>query len=166
MKFNLVKLELLCGKKLTVYSVIVNDDERTLFERFLEENLSEYQEELRDVHEQLMVMATKTGAREQYFEKPEGRPGQDIWDLRDKPSRRLRLYGMRLGQVVIILGGGGPKPQNVRTLQENPKLYYENELMRKISDALTQKILDKEIRWTADGFELTGDFNFGDPPED
>lgn len=166
MKFQLVKLDQLCGNKLTVYSVIVNDDERTLFERFLGENRDEYQNELKSIIDQLRVMATKTGAREQFFEKPEGKPGQDIWDLRDKPSRILRLYCMRMGQVVIILGGGGPKPKNIRTFQESPKLHHENELMRKVSDALTEKMRDRDINWTSDGIELEGDFIFGDPPKD
>ncbi len=107
-------------------------------------------------------MAHTTGVREQYFERPEGKWGQDVWDLRDKPKKRLRLYCMRLSNVAIILGGGGAKPKGVAAFQEIPKLEYENSLIRMVSDALTQRILDKDIKWSPDGCELMGNLIFED----
>lgn len=160
MKFELKKLHKLCGKRATVYSIVWDDEETTLFERFIIENKDTYQKELTDLRNQIIVIANTTGIRDNFFDKPEGKFGQDVWALYDKPKRRLRLYCIQLGHVVIILGGGGPK--NTRTLQEYPKLKLENDLMRMVSDALTQRIMDKEIGWTSDGNELTGNFLFDD----
>lgn len=158
MKFEIRKLHKLCGKRVTVYSIVWNDEETTLFERFILENKDDYPKELTDLRNQINVIANSTGIRENFFEKPEGKLGQDVWALFDHRKRRLRLYCMQLGRVVIILGGGGPK--NTRTLQEDPKLKSENNLMRTVSDALTQRIMDKEIWWTDD--ELAGNFLFDD----
>jgi hypothetical protein len=163
-KFEIIKLENLSGVRATVYSVTLNDETHTLFERFIVENRSDYINELKDISTQIRVIAHKTGIRDNFFDKPEGKFGQDIWALYDKPRGRLRLYCMQLGHIVIILGGGGPK--NTRTLQEDPKLKLENDLMRMVSDALTQRIKDKEIRWSSDGTELIGDLIFDDLDSD
>ena len=126
------------------------------------ENKSEYPKELASLKEQLSTMAHKVGVREQFFRRPEGKVGQDVWDLRDNPKNQLRLYCIKLSNVAIILGGGGPKPKGVIKFQELPKLEYENFLMRTVSDALYQRILDKEIKWSPDGCELIGNLIFED----
>ncbi len=162
MKFQIVKLERLCGKRTTVYSVVLNDEEHTLFERFIIENRTIYKKELTDLRNQIAVISNQTGIRDNFFDKPEGKIGQDIWALYDKPKKRLRLYCMQLGHVVIILGGGGPKPKTIRALQDDPKLDFENGLMRMVSDALTVRIREKEIRWSPDGTALIGDLIFDD----
>lgn len=159
-KFEIVKLNRLCGKRATVYSVILNDEGQTLFDRFIVENLPTYRKELTDLNMQIQVISAKTGLRDNFFDKPEGKFGQDVWALYDKPQKRLRLYCMQLAHVVIILGGGGAK--KTRTFQEDPKLKLENDLMRMVSDALTQRIRDKEILWSPDGTELIGDLMFDD----
>lgn len=159
MKFEIKKLDALCGRKVTVYSVILENDNHTLFERFILENKPVFPDELADLRYQIKVMAENTGIRDRFFEKPEGKLGQDIWALYDKRSK-LRLYCMQIGHVVIILGGGGPK--TTRTLQEDPKLKLENDLMRMVSDAITQRMSEKEIRLPLDSNELTGNLIFDD----
>ncbi len=145
-KFRIQKIDRLCGKRATVYSVIIEDDELTLFERFILENKAEYSKEVLDLTGQILTMANKVGVQDHFFTRPEGKLGQDVWDLRDYPKKRLRLYCMKLSGVAIILGGGGPKPKGVAAFQEIPKLKDENYLIRMVSDALTQRILDKDIR--------------------
>jgi hypothetical protein len=163
-KFKIQKLERLCGKRATVYSVILEDDEQTLFERFYIENKAEYSQEVVDITRQILTMANKVGVQEQFFTRPEGKLGQDVWDLRDYPKKRLRLYCIKLSGVAIILGGGGPKPKGIAAFQEVPKLKNENYLIRMVSDAVTQRIRDKEIRWNGD--EIVGNLLFEDDTTD
>jgi hypothetical protein len=153
--FELVKIEKLSGSRTTIYTIYLQDEDETLFDRFIRENLEAFPEELANIRYQLETIAHQTGAIEPFFEKPEGKPGQDVWDLRDKPNKRLRLYCMRISNVVLILGGGGPK--TTRTIQEDPKLKAENYLIRNVSDLITEKIKNKEIRWSKDGTELIGE---------
>lgn len=98
------------------------------------------------------------GARFQFFKEHEGKAGDMVCALFDLPEKKLRLYCIRLGSVVVIIGGGGEK--KVQTLQDDDKLTAENYLLRHISAELYQRILDKDIKWSADGMELLGDLNF------
>lgn len=60
----------------------------------------------------------------------------------------------------MILGGGGPKPKNIKALQEDEKLSEENYLMREVSKKIMDAMKERDIRWSADGMELIGDLNF------
>jgi hypothetical protein len=75
--------------------------------------------------------------------------------LYDTPDKHLRLYCIRMGNAVIILGGGGPK--STKTLQEDPKLKKENYLLRDISQYITENMNTKVIRFSDDELELLGE---------
>ena len=154
MKYEIVKLESLSGKKTSIYSFFIEEEGHTLFDRFLVENQNNYPDEIRDIVVSLQKMGSKVGAREKFFKDKEGKPGDKIYALFDNPDRKLRLYCMKFGSIALILGGGGPK--NVATLQEDPKLKAENYLLRALSEAFLESLLDNEIEWTEDGMELIG----------
>jgi hypothetical protein len=161
-KFEIIKVSQLSGTRATVYSVIVNDAPQTLFDQFLVENSAEFLPELQDIIGRIKVMGQKTGTIETFFRKPEGKAGQDVFALYDSPGSKLRLYCIRLGNVALILGGGGPKPKGVIAFQDDPKLKEENYILREISDRLTQRIKEKDIWWSSDGMELEGELTFLD----
>jgi hypothetical protein len=103
-------------------------------------------------------MGSKTGAREHYFKHQEGNPSDGVCALFDTPEKKLRLYCIRYGTLIIIIGGGGPK--NVKKLQENDKLKSENLLLRKLSAQITTRIAGKEIQYTKNQMDFTGDLEF------
>jgi hypothetical protein len=158
MRLKLVKLEEYTGNKATVYSLLIEDENITLYERFIQEDWTDYLSELQDIRVRLLNIGHRYGARVQFFKEHEGKAGDMVCALFDLPEKKLRLYCIRLGSVVVIVGGGGEK--NVKTLQDDDKLTAENYLLRHISAELYQRILDKEIKWSADGMELLGDLNF------
>jgi hypothetical protein len=119
-KFRLERIDNLSGSKTNIYSVFVGDDDKSLFEHFLEENNELYREELIEILIRIKSISTKEGAREHLFKKAEGKLGDGIEALYDESSRKLRLYCIRYGSVLLVLGGGGAK--NVRALQDDPKL--------------------------------------------
>ncbi len=80
--------------------------------------------------------------------------------LYDLPHSNLRLYCVRLGSSIIILGGGGPKSKNIRALQEDPKLTSENYLIRSISNMIHLQTKDREIYWSKNEMELLGNLTF------
>ncbi|MBK6979124.1 MAG: hypothetical protein IPH28_20170 [Cytophagaceae bacterium] len=59
--------------------------------------------------------------------------GDGVCALYDDPDRNLRLYCIRYGKQIVVLGGGGHKPKTIRALQEDEKLKQENYLIRNIS---------------------------------
>ncbi|MDR9408830.1 MAG: hypothetical protein RI573_08290 [Balneolaceae bacterium] len=154
MKFLLKKKDKLSGKKATVYTVEL-DDGTDLFSQFLSENHGDYDDDLSDILQRIRAMANKTGAQKHFFKTKEGIPGDGVCALYDTPDKHLRLYCIRMGNAVIILGGGGPK--TTRTLQQDPKLKKENYLLREVSKEITDKMNSKEIRFSDDELELIGE---------
>jgi len=160
MKYKLVELNEFTGNKATVYSVIVDEEELTLFEKFVEENIISFKDEIFFIFDRLETIGHETGAREHYFKFKEGKPGDGIVALYDQPDSKLRLYCIRYGTQIIILGGGGHKSKKVRALQDDKKLKEDNYLLRKISEAITERIKDRRIRYSADGYTLEGEIEF------
>lgn len=159
MNCKIVKLLNFSGTKTTVYSVFIDDEQKTLFDKFIQENLI-HKNELKSVISRLKTISTKTGAQEHFFKQKEGSFGDGIEALYDLPSSNLRLYCIRYGTSLIILGGGGIKPKNIRALQENDKLKYENYLLRKIAKIVNQRIKDRDIKFANDYMNFEGELEF------
>ena len=66
------------------------------------------------------------------------------------------MYGSQL----IIIGNGGPKPKSIRALQADDKLKNENYFMRWLSNKITERIRNREIKYINDYLDITGDFEF------
>jgi putative component of toxin-antitoxin plasmid stabilization module len=162
MKYKIVKLEKLSGKRASIYSVLMNDKKTTLFDEFLKENGISFKSETKDIFMRLNSIGKEVGARNNFFKDFEGKPGDGICALYDNPNSKLRLYCIKYGTQIIILGGGGFKSKSTKAFQETKKLEDENYLLRKISSQITQRIIDKDIRFTQDGQGFIGNLDFND----
>lgn len=163
MECTIVKLDNFSGAQTSIYSVYIEEDGKTLFDKFIEENISAFNLEIKDIVQRLLTIGNKTGAREQFFKINEGMPGDGVCALYDDPNSKLRLYCIRYGNDIVILGGGGFKPKTIRALQEDKKLEAENYFLRDLSKEITQRLKDKDI--TKPNFmDFEGDltFNFED----
>ena len=158
MKISLVELEELTGDRLKVYSVIVGVEELTIYDRFLEENIDEYNEEVEDIINRIETMANYTGLRDDFVKPGEGNLGDGIHAVYDKPESNLRLYFIRFGNIAIVLGGGGPKAKTIRRFQDDPKLTKENYFLRKVSAVLSEAMQDGSLFITDEGLESNTDF--------
>lgn len=160
MNYSLVELDLFTGDKATIYSLLEDRNEGvTLFDKFLMENKDIHKEEVKDIIKTLTIIGRRTGAREQFFKLHEGNPGDGVVALYDNPNSNLRLYCIKYGVGLIILGGGGVKPKEIRALQENDKLTQENEILRKVSSCIIKKFKDKDLCIAQDDY---GDYFDGD----
>jgi hypothetical protein len=159
-KFKLVKLDKISGQKTQVYSIVVDNDDKNLFEHFLDENDEAYHVELLEILTRIKSISNKEGAREHYFKKAEGKLGDDVEALYDESKRKLRLYCIRYGSVLLVLGGGGSK--NVRVLQNDPKLKKENYLLREISKRISESMKDGDLKWNSNFDDFIGNFIFED----
>ena len=125
MNYTLLKRAKLSGAKTTVYSVVLEDG-TDLFDSFLNENATNYKRDVSNILQRLRAMATKTGAQEHFFKPHEGKPGDGVCALFDTPDKNLRLYVIRMGNAVLMLGGGGPK--TTRTLQKINQQIFKNNM--------------------------------------
>ena len=162
MNFEIVKLDDLSGCESSIYTFRINKEQDTLFEQFIKENKNSYLSEIKNIVSRLNVIGKKTGGRESYFKIEEGNPGDGVCALFDIPKSKLRLYCIRYGSTLLILGSGGIKPKSIKSLQENEKLTKENFLLRELSQRITERIISKEIEFINDGKELNGNLIFNE----
>ena len=60
MEFEIIKIKQLSGKKAQIYSVILGQEDQSVFEQFLQNNYSEYPTEIEDIVSKLKIMASRT----------------------------------------------------------------------------------------------------------
>ena len=157
-----MELEDFTGSATTIYSVIINDEDETLFDKFVKENISSFKSEIFFIFDRLETIGHGTGAREGFFKFYEGDLGDGVVALYDEPDFNLRLYCIRYGSQIVVLGGGGYKSKNIKALQDNEKLKSENYLLRKISFEITSRIKDRRIIYSPGGYNFEGELEFKD----
>ncbi len=160
MKYEIIELEEFSGTRATVYSVLFEGDDLTLFDHFLDENKLTHRTEIKFIINRLEVIGSSTGAREKFFKTKEGAPGDGVCALYDDPDSKLRVYCIRYGNVAIILGGGGPKLPGVIAWQDDEKLSQEAEMMKQVSIHIIQRLKNGDIEWSYDGSKLLGNLTF------
>jgi len=155
MNYRIVKYVELSGRRATVYTLVPLDGTESLFDTLLKECAPQYPVETRNLLAKLRAMGQQTGLRENLFRLDEGLPGDLVVAVSDDVTATLRAYGIRYGNSILLLGAGGPK--FVRAWQEDPKLKKAAEEMIAVSKAMKEKVKNREITWTPDEMEWTGD---------
>jgi hypothetical protein len=164
-EYEIVKLSLLSGTHCTVYSIIPERGGLTLYDVFINENIADFREEERDINNRLKLIGTKHGARHSYFKHFEGRYGDGVCALYDLPEKNLRLYCIRYGSDVIILGGGGLKTKETMAWQDDTKLTEEATRMIEYAKDIARRMDSGEIYMSRDKPELEGNFYFFEDEE-
>lgn len=164
MRYELVKLRHLSGNKPSIYVICFEELNQTSFEIFTNENKIAFKSELNDITSRLITIGKTVGAREQFFKPGEGIPGDGVCALYDAPGKKLRLYCIRYGSLLLIIGGGGPK--QVKKLQQDKKLKDENFFLRKLSAKITERIRNKEICFSENSMEFEGNLTFNDQDDE
>ena len=163
MNYEIVELAQFSGNKTTVYSVILEGDNKTLFDHFVLENATNHKNEVKFIVNRIKEIGKTTGARLGYFKPDEGKLGDGVCALYDDPDNNLRLYCIRYSSVAIILGGGGIK--DVRAWQENEKLSLEATRMIQVSSDIMQRLKEGDLKWSPDGCRLEGNLTISDDEE-
>jgi hypothetical protein len=87
MKFRLIEIPQLTGRRCKIYSVQVDGDEKTLFERFTFENTANFPTQMENIYINLLAIGKHQGAKEYYFRpKKEGLLGDGVEVLFDEPN--------------------------------------------------------------------------------
>jgi len=71
----MVELRQFSGRKATIYSVILGNDNATLLDHFVQENAIKFEYEVDYIMTSLRKMSNVTGVREKFFKLNEGKPG-------------------------------------------------------------------------------------------
>ena len=100
MNYEIVPLDEFSGTKATIYSPLMEGEEFTLFDYFVEENQNAFRVEVKFILDRLETMGQMYGAREDYFKLHEGRSGDGVSALYDLPGKELRLFCIRYGRDI------------------------------------------------------------------
>lgn len=143
---EIVKNEALSGKACSIYSIRIDGEEDTLFDKFIDAYYDEYEGEIDDIYTRLSVIGKELGMRPQFYKQHEGKPADGICAFYDCPYSKFRLYFIEYGRSLVILGGGGPKPKSIRAWQESPELEASVLQLEKISNIILKATLDHDIK--------------------
>ena len=80
----------------------------------------------------------------------------------DAPGKKLRLYCIRYGALIVIIGG----PKKARKFQEDKKLKDENFFLRKLPAGITKRIRNNEIWYSENYMEFEGNLTFNDQEDE
>ena len=160
MGFRIVEIEELSGPYCKIYSIAYDGKGGDmLFDDFLDRMDEDYPDEVEDIWNKLQFMADEGGARLQFFRENEGLPGDGVVALLKESGFTLRLYAIRYGTVLLILGSGGYKDPSIKAWQDDEILRTHALEIEKISALITERIKNREIKICDDG-TLEGDLYF------
>jgi hypothetical protein len=163
--YEIVELEEFTGTETTIYSVILEGEEQTLFDDFLQAHKNEFKQEIKSILSRLVQIGKETGARNSFFKHDEGTFGDAVCALYDTPECNLRLYCIRLGMDIIIVGGGGRK--TVRAWQDDENLAQAAGLMIACCKDITHRIKSGDLYWSDNKKSLEGNLkNYEDDETD
>lgn len=143
------------GENCTVYTIQFLDDGRHEFEKFV----SKFREnaEFNDDYQKIAAFISQIlqrGALERYFRR-EGRMKDSVVALPVYTSR-LRLYGLRLSDKILILGNGDVK--TTRTYNEDETLRGYVVTLQKFEQLLQKGVADGTVKITEDTIETDKTF--------
>jgi hypothetical protein len=161
-KYEIVEIEKFNGGKAKIYSIIPDGDSTTLFDNFIKENKSQFLDELKEINKTLYNIGHNFGARESFFKINEGKMGDFVCALYDDSERNLRLFCMRFGMDVVILGGGAEKPKSARRWQDDPILSQHALQMIKYANDIIRRLDVGDLVWSSDLTELEGNLDMNE----
>lgn len=152
-------------KKVTYYSVCLNGETDSLFEKFIEINQSKNFEKLNHLLAWLELIGTKYAAQPQYFRNeafrgsakalpPGGKTKSPKYTVDGiTQSNDLRLYCHVLNEHVVILFGG-----NIKTTlkaQDCPNVKTDFLLANQLTNVIDKAIIENELTWNKRFTDLT-----------
>lgn len=149
MDFDFQEIEELSGAKARVYSVVLEGEEDSLLEQFINENAHQYPKEVQKIFGKIRTMAENTGCKRTFFKEGEGVWADGVVALNHTGC--LRLYGIYFNDTVILFGSGGYKPPHVRAYQDYSPLNAKAEQMKEIAQTIMKRIRSGELRVEEDG---------------
>lgn len=130
-------------KMVTYYSLIVDDEEKSLFEKFVDTfNHSDRHEDFVNINRILGEMGNLNGAKPRYFRSENEAHALPTFEV-SNPSGVLRLYCTVLSENVVILFNGGIK--TTQKAQDCPNVSGHFRSAIEFSKKLNKAMLAKDI---------------------
>lgn len=137
--FKLVRIKV--GRKAKIYSIQFDGDNKHEFQKFLIDPEVRKHPDFQPLRKKLKELYDKRGLLAQFFRPEDDKGFRPEISRIDYGTGKLRVYCIRWDDNLLILGGGGVKPGDIRFWQESPELANEVRKVIKVYDDL-KKYLD------------------------
>ena len=146
-------------KKVTYYSVSLNNNEDTLFENFIEIHSDTNRKKLNHILSWIRIVGNKYGAQTHYFRPeaeisdtsafpPKGKDRKPVYiENGKKKANNLRLYCFRANENVVFLFNGDIK--TTKKAQNCPNVGPHFKLANQLTRAIENAFKEGNIKWTA-----------------
>lgn len=147
-------------KKVGYYSVCINDNDLSLFEKFIKQHTNTNKKKLDHILNWLKVIGNKYGAQTHHF-RPEGETADtsalppkgvdrkpQYTENGKKKANNLRLYCLRANEHIVFLFSGDIK--TTKKAQHCPNVKDHFKLANQITKAIDNAFIDKDITWNDD----------------
>lgn len=141
--FKLVRLK--DGRKAKIYSVHFDGEDKHEFDKFLEDLDVQNHPDFQALRKKIKEMYNKRGLLEHYFIPEDDKCLHPEISRINYGTGKLRLYCIRWNDNLLILGGGGVKPDDIRFWQEDPVLTNAARKIIEVFDKLHQYLSDTDI---------------------
>ena len=153
--FEIIQLPQLSGKKAGFYSILMENEEQTEAEKFIETLNGTHPQKLDNIIARIRVMAKFRGCEDNFFKLREGKVIENICALWEDD---IRWYCLKYGKEAVILGGGGIKPKSVGPYQEIPELHNHVIRLQYVLKQIDIRIKERDL-WIEDA-RIKGDLSF------
>ena len=158
MKIKLVKINNISGGLTSFYSVCYEPSEVTIFDEFCSQYRNTYGSQIREINTRLLDMGTNMGANQFFFKPKRIKKGDNVCILKEPHLTEMRLFCIKYGEKLVVLGGGGPKLKKIDSLASKNLLKKEQEKMSQISRLIDMKIQSGELEFSLNNMDFIGDF--------
>lgn len=156
-------------EKVAYYSVVMDVDEFSIYEEFVEIQTKKNKDKLYHILKWLQLIGKQYGAQNRFFRNeaniadtsalpPTGDRKPYYVENGKKKKNNLRLYCLRANENVVFLFGGDLKTAKKAQHCKNVEPHFN--LANKLTKAIDQAFKDKDLRWTEDYSILEYDEDF------
>lgn len=140
----------------SIYTIQLQGEVETEFDKFLiNKEVAKEQDSLSRLVSKLEAMSDDYGFESELFKEEEGSRWDYVVALREG---QLRLYCLRIENVLLIVGNGGVK--TVRTYQQDPHLSASVEDLQEVHKVLMSRIYSGKLHVDRHTGSLRGLLNF------
>jgi hypothetical protein len=149
-KFSIIHIEPLSGKKAQVYTLKYEDKYVSELQLFANKFNDSDQKIIHEIFQRIYTISTRDGIQESFFRR-ESPESHHVFRLLE--TDELRLYCIMFSDIILLFGSGGKKTFNTQKNKENPHLDKEIKKIMQIEDCINRYIKSGELKITSSGLE-------------
>jgi hypothetical protein len=150
MKFAIIQIKALSGERAQVYSLQYEGKYAPELRIFADKYCDTYQEVINRIFQRIKNISTRDGIQESFFKRESPEP-YHVFRLLE--TGELRIYCIKLSNIILLFGAGGTKIRGTKKNRENPQLDNEIVKLKKVEDCINSYLDTNKIKITVNGFE-------------